>query len=35
VIGNTGASPVADGVPDQGFRGSIRRLTLSRGLSEL
>jgi hypothetical protein len=32
IIGNTGENPVAAGVPDQAFAGSIRRLTLNRGL---
>jgi hypothetical protein len=33
IIGNTGAHPVAAGVPDHAFAGSIRRFTLSRRLS--
>jgi hypothetical protein len=34
VIGNAGATPVVEGVPDTAFQGEIRRFTLSRGLSE-
>lgn len=33
VIGNIGEFPVVEGVPHQAFAGSIRRLTLTRGLS--
>ncbi len=32
VIGNTGNTPVAAGVPDSAFAGGIRRVTLTRGL---
>lgn len=35
IIGNTGNQAVAEGVPDEAFTGSIRRLTLSRGLPNL
>ncbi|HEY0864455.1 MAG TPA: sulfatase-like hydrolase/transferase [Lacunisphaera sp.] len=33
VVGNIGEFPVVEGVPHQAFTGSIRRLTLSRGLA--
>jgi N-acetylglucosamine-6-sulfatase len=31
VIGSTGTHPVAEGIPDNPFRGEIRRFTLQRG----
>lgn len=33
IIGNPVVNPVVEGVPDEAFAGSIRRVTLTRGLS--